>query len=132
MLADRTVDLVVRASSDQASPDVASIPLARSPLIVACNANHDLADEPAVGLAAWSASRWSATRAAGKPGTWLVSAGLGATVIPNAIAPRGQQLRHIAIDGPRWVYTIAAQTLAPWTTEHSRPSPLGDPRGSAL
>ena len=44
----------------------------------------------------------------------LVEIGLGVAVFPEALAaPRGAQLREIAISGRRWDWTVRAETLAP-------------------
>jgi DNA-binding transcriptional LysR family regulator len=44
----------------------------------------------------------------------LVEIGLGVAVFPEALAaPRGAQLREIAISGRRWDWTVRAEALAP-------------------
>jgi DNA-binding transcriptional LysR family regulator len=49
----------------------------------------------------------------------LVEVGLGAAVLPEAIATlRGARLRQIEISGRRWNWTMTAQTLA-----HGPPNP---------
>jgi DNA-binding transcriptional LysR family regulator len=140
LLGDHSVDIVFRAGSGEPSPGRVSIPLSRSPLVVACNSDHDLADEAAVELRAlsgralvgyplgWGTRELSdhAFRSVGVEPHYafevndiptllnLVEAGLGAALIPDAIAaPRGRRLRRVAISGPRWDYVIVAETLAP-------------------
>jgi DNA-binding transcriptional LysR family regulator len=140
LLGERSVDVIFRAGSGEPLPGLVSIPLARSPLVVACNADHSLADETAVELRALSGialvgypigwgTRDLSDRAFHAIGVEphyafevsdiptllnLVEAGLGAALVPDAIAAaRGNQLRRIAIKGPRWDYVIAAETLVP-------------------
>jgi DNA-binding transcriptional LysR family regulator len=140
LLGEHSVEIIFRAGSDETSSDVISIPLARSPLIFACNADHAFAGEAAVELRAlsdealvgypvgWGTRDLSdrAFRTVGLEPHYafvvndintllnLVEVGLGAALIPEAIgAPRGRRLRRIPISGPRWDYVIAAETLAP-------------------
>jgi DNA-binding transcriptional LysR family regulator len=138
LLGEHNVDVIFRARSDE--PGLVSIPLTRSPLVVACNADHALADETAVELQTlsdtalvgyplgWGTRELSdrAFRAVGVEPHYafevndiptllnLVEVGLGAALIPDAIAaPRGQRLRRVAISGPSWDYVVAAEALAP-------------------
>jgi DNA-binding transcriptional LysR family regulator len=140
LLGEHMVDVIVRAGSDEPSPDLVSIPLTRSPLVVACNADHALAGQKDVELRALSGTElvgyplgWGtrdlsdrAFRAVGVEPHYafevndiatllnLVEVGLGAALVPDAIAaPRGHRLRRIAISGPRWDYIVAAEALAP-------------------
>jgi DNA-binding transcriptional LysR family regulator len=138
LLGEHGVDVIIRADFEPSSK-LATIPLARSPLVIACNADHALADEGRVELRAlsgmtlvgyplgWGTRELSdrAFRSVGVEPHYafevndiptllnLVDAGLGAAVIPDAIAARGDQLRRVAITGPPWDYVIAAETLAP-------------------
>jgi DNA-binding transcriptional LysR family regulator len=139
MLTERSVDVVFRADFDHSS-DVVSIPLARSPLVVVCNAVHDLADLASVELRAlaetalvgyplgWGTRELSdrAFRSVGLEPHYdfevndiptllnLVEVGLGAAIIPAAIAaPKGDRLRRIPIGGPHWDYVVLAQARAP-------------------
>jgi DNA-binding transcriptional LysR family regulator len=138
LLGEHIVDIIIRADFDPSS-ELATIPLARSSLVVACNADHALAVEGPVELQALSGSTlvgyplgWGtrelsdrAFRSVGMEPHYafevndiptllnLVDAGLGAALIPDAIAARGDQLRRVAITGPPWDYVIAAETLAP-------------------
>jgi DNA-binding transcriptional LysR family regulator len=138
LLGEHSVDIIIRADFDPSS-ELATIPLARSPLVIACNADHALAGDGPVELRALSG-----TALVGYPVGWgtrelsdrafrsvgvephyafevndiptllnLVDVGLGAAVIPDAIAARSGQLRRVAITGPSWNYVIAAETLAP-------------------
>jgi DNA-binding transcriptional LysR family regulator len=133
-----SADIVFRAILEETTGRVA-IPLARSPLVFACNADHELARAVSVDLGV------IATHAlVGYPLGWgtreladrafvanevlprypfevndiatllnLVEAGLGGAVIPDAIARRNPALRRIPIAGPDWDYIVAAETLAP-------------------
>jgi DNA-binding transcriptional LysR family regulator len=139
LLDEHSVDVIFRASFDESSSNLVSVPLARSPLIFACNSNHVSANERAVELRALSdvplvsyplgwGTRVLSDRAFRTVGVEphyafevndiptllsLVESGLGAAVIPDAIAARGRRLRRIPINGPAWDYVITAETLAP-------------------
>lgn len=139
LLDEHSVDVIFRAVPDEA-PGLVSIPLARSPLVVACHADHALAGNAAVSLRVladsalvgfppgWAVRTLSdrAFHASGVEPHYafqlndtqtlldLVEAGLGAAVIPEAIAAtRGARLHRIMIRGRRWDWTVTAQTVAP-------------------
>jgi len=140
LLGERGVDIAFRSGGDQRSQDLVSIPLAGSPLVFVCNAEHPLAGHRVVNLRGlaertlvgfplgWGIRVLSdqAFRATGVEPRYafevndtqtlidLVEAGLGAAVLPEAIAlPRGTRLREIAISGRRWEWTMTAETHAP-------------------
>jgi DNA-binding transcriptional LysR family regulator len=139
LLDEHSVDVIFRARFDEQSSNLVSVPLARSPLVFACSPGHDLAELGRVDVLAlsqyplvsyplgWGTRELSdrAFRAVGAEPHYafevndiptllsLVEAGLGAAVIPDAIAERGRRLRRIGIRGPRRDYVIAAETLAP-------------------
>lgn len=139
-LGQHRVDVVFRAGADESSADLVSIPLARSPLVVACNDDHPLADDKRVTL-----RRLTGVELVGYPLGWgvraltdralrtrgvdphyafevndtetlldLLEVGLGAALLPDAVATsRGARLRRLQIAGRTWDWTISAQTLAP-------------------
>jgi DNA-binding transcriptional LysR family regulator len=50
MLRDHVVDLIFTLESDQPAPEILSLPMVRSRVVVACRSDHVLADEAAVEL----------------------------------------------------------------------------------
>lgn len=139
LLAERRVDVIFRAASDEVS-GLASISLGRSPLVVVAGADFPLVDRAGVDLRTLSGSAlasfplgWAlrtlsdrALRANGLEPHYdfevddaqtlldLVEVGLGAAVVPQAMASaRGTRLRQAPIRGFRWDWTITAQTLPP-------------------
>lgn len=140
LLAERSVDIIFRAVSD-ASSGLASVSLGRSPLVVIAGADCQLVDHAgAVDLRTlsdralvsfplgWALRTLSdrAFRASGLEPHYvfevddaqtlldLVEVGLGAAVVPQAMASaRGTRLCQAAIRGRRWNWTITAQTLEP-------------------
>jgi DNA-binding transcriptional LysR family regulator len=142
LLVEHSVDIIFGAGLDE-SEALVSIPLATSPLVVACTAEHAVAGNATVGLRALAGSAlvgfppgWAvravsdlAFRSQGVEPQYafevndtqtlldLVEAGLGVAVLPEAIvSSRGARLRQIGIRGRRWDWTIAAQALAPGPT----------------
>ena len=140
LLGEHRVDVVFRAGADAQGQALVSRPLARSPLVAVCGAEHGRAGAATVSLRAlsegalvgfppgWGVRTLSdqAFRAQGVEPHYafevndtetlldLVEVGLGAAVLPEAIAvARGARLRSLAIRGRRWDWTISAQALAP-------------------
>jgi DNA-binding transcriptional LysR family regulator len=138
LLHEGALDIAFATAFDEASPDVVSIPLVRSPL-VACTTDDTLARQDTITLAALAERErvgfpagWGVTilvdralRAAGiEPKVDLevndtntlldlVEAGFGVAIIPEAIARLRPNLHQITItDGGRH-WTIGAQALAP-------------------
>jgi DNA-binding transcriptional LysR family regulator len=139
MLSERSVDIVFRANFDDVAADLVSVPLARSPLVFACNAGHVWANRRTIDLSSvfgqslvgyplgWG-TRTLADRALRSVSVEpqyafevndiatllsLVEAGLGAALIPDGIAERSRdKLRRIRIKGRAWVYEVAAEALA--------------------
>jgi DNA-binding transcriptional LysR family regulator len=138
-LSERSVDVVFRANVDESPANLVSVPLAQSRLVFACSPEHTLANQTAVKLSTlselplvsyppgWGTRALSdrAFRGIGMEPRYafevndiptllgLVEIGLGAALIPDAIAARSHRLRRVAIDGPAWDYVIAAESLAP-------------------
>jgi DNA-binding transcriptional LysR family regulator len=130
---------VFRANFDESSANLVSVPLARSRIVFACDPDHALSDEAAVELSAladlplvsyppgWGTRVLSdrAFRSSGVEPHYafevndiptllsLVEIGLGAALIPDAIAARSRRLRRVEVHGPVWDYVIAAETVAP-------------------
>jgi DNA-binding transcriptional LysR family regulator len=140
MLGERDVDIAFRSGIDQVSPDLVSIPLAESPLVFVCHPDHAIAgrrvtnlrriaEGPLVGFPlGWGIRDLSdrAFRARAVEPRYafevndtqtlldLVEGGLGAAVVPEAIAlPRGARLRAVTISGRKWPWTMTAQAQAP-------------------
>ena len=140
MLEDHRVDIIFTGISDAHATGFESIPLAESRLVLACNADHPLADKAAISLRALTHTAlvgypiaWGiriltdlAFRSTGLEPTYafevndtqtlldMVDVGLGAAVLPEALAQSARSPLHlIEIRGRRWEWTITAQTLAP-------------------
>lgn len=139
MLADHDLDVIFRAVADQ-TPDLVSIPLASSPLVVICNPAHPLAGSAAVDLRALSGGplvcyplTWTlrtlsdrAFRSSGVEPHYafevtdaltlldFVEIGLCVALFPEAIATSiSPGLREIPISHRRWDWTLRAETLPP-------------------
>jgi DNA-binding transcriptional LysR family regulator len=140
LLGEHTVDVAFTAAPAESPPDLVSILLARSPLVVVCSAEDALAGRATVDLRALAD-----TALVSFPLGWgirtvsdvafrsrsiephyafevndtqtvldLIESGLGVALLPEAIAAaRRARLCQIAIRGPRWDWTISAQALAP-------------------
>jgi DNA-binding transcriptional LysR family regulator len=134
-----TVDLIFTIGTDQTAPEILSTSLVRSPVIIACRADHPLAANKAVEL-----KRLANESLVGYPPGWgvrdltdqamhsvglephyafeindtttlldLVQAGCGIAVLPEVIAALRPDLHGITIKGRDRLWTIAAQVLAP-------------------
>ena len=138
LLHDGAVDMTFATAFDKSSPEVVSIPLVRSPLIV-CTTDGSLGRQGTIALAALAEREqvafpagWGITmlvdsvlRSAGiEPRVDLevndtntlldlVEAGLGVAIIPEAIARLRPNLHQITISDGGWNWTIGAQVLAP-------------------
>lgn len=140
LLAEHNLDIVFSAGSAEASPGVVSIDIAQSPLVVICDASHELATKEVVDL-----RRLSDVTLVGHPLGWgirtlsdlalrsrgvephyafevndtstlldLVEAGLGVALLPEAIAAqRRSTLHRLTVSGQRWDWCITAETLSP-------------------
>jgi DNA-binding transcriptional LysR family regulator len=140
LLAEHEVDMIFTTQQENPRPELLTIPLLRSPLVVACSRDDPLAGEPAVSLRALR----DRTLVAFPPG-WgvrhltdramsyedlhpefdfevndsstlldLVEAGLAITVIAEALpAAMRPRLSRVPIKGRRWDWIVAAQVLAP-------------------
>ena len=140
LLGAGTVDVTFASAGDESGPDVVSVPLVRSPLVVAVSrtdvpfnrrrsvALAGLADREQVSFpVGWGVRTLAdrALRAAGiEPNVGLevndtntlldlAEAGLGVAVIPEAIARVRPNLHQLTIRDGSWYWTIAAHTVAP-------------------
>ncbi|HEV7623459.1 MAG TPA: LysR family transcriptional regulator [Amnibacterium sp.] len=138
MLADGLLDVIFTTAVDEPPPGIVSIPILRSPLVVAGGTDavlggtsFDLADAAQHQLVGFPPG-WGvrelvdrAMRAAGvEPHVDLevndtttlldlVAAGLGIAVIPTAIARLRTAVATAALTGRAWQWVVAAQTTAP-------------------
>jgi len=139
MLRDHMVDLILTIETNQTAPEILSMVLVQSPVIVACRADHPLAarkaielkllaDEPLVGYPPGWGVRDLTDQAMQSVGLQpkyafevndtttildLVQAGCGISVLPEVVAALRPDLFCIATEGYQRLWTIAAQVLAP-------------------
>jgi DNA-binding transcriptional LysR family regulator len=140
LLADREVDVIFTSESEHPSPDLLSIPLLRTPLVIAFNPDDPLAgrwaiplktlrDRPLVGFPPGWGIRALSDRAMTEAGVQpnyefevndtntlldLVEGGLGVTVIAEALLETLRpQLSWVPIKGRQWNWVVAAQALGP-------------------
>ena len=138
LLHEGTVDMTFATDLHRASPHVVSIPLVRSPLVVCARVGAfgrrrtvdlaSVADRAQVAFPpGWGVTTLVdvALRSVGiEPRVDLevndtntlldlVEAGLGITIIPEAIAQLRPNVQQLAITDGRWTWTIGAQVLAP-------------------
>lgn len=140
LLADREVDVIFTSASDDTPPEVLSIPLLRTPLVIAFSREGSLAgrwaiplkaldDQPLIGFPPGWGIRILADEAMTDAGIQpryefevndtntlldLVEGGLGVTVIAEALVELLRpQLGWAPIKGRQRDWVIAAQTLGP-------------------
>lgn len=140
LLADREVDVIFTTESDETPSEFLSIPLLRTPLVIAFSRDDPLAGRWAVHLKAvgdrtlvgfppgWGMrilTDVAMTHAGVQPNYEfevndtntlldLVEGGLGVTVIAEALVELLRpQLEWVPIKGRQWHWVVAAQTLAP-------------------
>jgi DNA-binding transcriptional LysR family regulator len=140
LLADREVDVIFTTESDDTPPEFLSIPLLRTPLVIAFSTDDALAGRWAIPLKAlgdraqvgfppgWGMrilTDMAMTDAGVQPNYEfevndtntlldLVEGGLGVTVIAEALVELLRpQLGWVPIKGRQWDWVIAAQALAP-------------------
>lgn len=139
MLREHKIDIALTVEAGQSTPAVLSMPLVRSPVTVACCADHPLAartavdlkllaHQPLVGYPPGWGIRDLADQALQSAGVQpryafevndtttmldLVQAGCGLGVVPEVIATLRPDLARLAIKGRQRQWTIAAQVLAP-------------------
>ena len=139
LLRGHALDVIFATGSENQQPDLITIPLIKSALVVIANQDSPLAqrsavdltalaDQPLVGYPIGFGIRALADQAllscqvqphytfeVNDTTTLLdlVEAGLGLAVIPEALARLRPGLRRLAIKGRSWTWTIAAETLAP-------------------
>lgn len=138
-LHEGAVDLIFATAPDEAARGMVSFTLVQSRLVVVCGRQDALADRRAISLAAaaerdsvgfppgWGV-RTLADQAMGAAGIEpridlevndtatlldLVEGGLGVAVIPDALAELRPSLHRIAITDGTWLWSIAAQAVAP-------------------
>ncbi|HEX6393786.1 MAG TPA: LysR family transcriptional regulator [Acidimicrobiales bacterium] len=139
LLREHAADLILTIGSDEADPEVLSKPLVRSPVIIACRADHSfaskktielkqLAGQPLVGFPQGWGVRDLTDHAMQSEGVQpsyafevndtatmldLVQAGCGVGVLPEVMAALRPELCSVSIKGRQRTWTIAAQVLAP-------------------
>ncbi len=139
LLREQALDVIFTTGSADQQPDVMSIPVAESPLVVAAARSSPLAARPTVDLTALAdqsligypagfgvraladqallARRVQPHYAFEVNDTAtlldLVEAGLGPALVPEAIARLRPSLHRATIKGRTWTWTIAAETLGP-------------------
>lgn len=139
MLADGLLDVIFATAVDEAPSGVVSVPMLRSPLVVAGGADgvglgggpFDLADavgRPIIGFPPGWGIRELVDRAMRAAGVEprvdlevndtttlleLVEAGLGIAVVPTAITRLRPAVATADLAGPAWYWVVAAQTTAP-------------------
>lgn len=140
LLTDREVDVIFTTEPDDKPPEIVSIPLLRTPLVIAFSSDDPLAgrwaiplkalgDRPQVGFPPEWGIRILADKAMTDAGVQpnyefevndtntlldLVEGGLGVTVMAQALVELLRpQLGWAPIKGRQWDWVIAAQALAP-------------------
>jgi DNA-binding transcriptional LysR family regulator len=139
MLQDHILDVIFTTEADETPPEILSMPLVQSPVIVACRADHPLAakktielkllaDHPLVSFPSGWGVRDLADQAMQSVGLQpryafevndtttvldLLQAGCGVGVMPRVIAALRPDLRCITIKGPQQTWTVAAQVPSP-------------------
>ena len=139
LLLEHVADVIFTMEQGELAPELLSLRMLRSPVVVLCRSDHALARQTAVDLRAlaeqslvsyphgWGVRELTdqALFAAGVTPNYrfevndtatlldLVQAGLGIAVVPEAMAMRRPGLQRVAVKGRRRMWTIAAQTLAP-------------------
>jgi DNA-binding transcriptional LysR family regulator len=139
LLRDHDLDVIFTTGSDRTPPDLVSIPMVESPLMVGCADDSVLADrtvadlsmvaaQPHIGFPVGWGIRALADRAMHARGLEpnyvfeindtstvleLVEAGFGVALVPEIIANLKGGLRRIPLRGRRWNWTIVAEALGP-------------------
>jgi DNA-binding transcriptional LysR family regulator len=139
LLYEHAADIIFTTGSAHLPPEVVSIPLVESPLVVTCPPDHPLArraavelravaGHPQVGFPPGSGVRALADQAIRSRGLEprygfevndtvtvldLVEAGLGIALLPTILASIRPHLSQVSIKGRSWTWTIVAETLAP-------------------
>ena len=140
LLSDHDLDVIFRAGSPERSAGQVSFDIAGSPLVVVCSPEQGLATKDAVSLVAlaevtlagyppgWGVRSLSdlALRSVGIEPHYafevndtatlldLVEAGLGVTIVPEAIAaPRRSRLHLLTVSGRQWLWRVSVRALAP-------------------
>jgi DNA-binding transcriptional LysR family regulator len=139
LLVDAEIDVAFASPCGEASADILSLPLVESPLVAVCQAGStfadrdevtiaELADRDQVGFSKGWSIRTLADHAVRSVGLEpridlevndtdtlvdLVQSGLGVALLPEAIATKRPKLHQATISDGRWVWTVAALTLAP-------------------
>jgi DNA-binding transcriptional LysR family regulator len=140
LLIEAEIDVAFAATHREASADIMSLTLVESPLVAVCRAGGpfadrdevtiaELADREQVGFSRGWGIRTLADQAVRSVGLQprvdlevndtdtvldLVQSGLGVALLPEAIATRRSDLHQATISDGRWVWTVAALSLAPF------------------